>query len=47
MLAESGWPRLTLIRTRFNPVAVPMLFVSPILGAPELTIPSKSFGKED
>jgi hypothetical protein len=25
----------------FNPVGVPMLFISPILGAPELTVPSK------
>lgn len=29
-------------RSRFWPTGVPMLFLSPILGGPELTIPSKS-----
>lgn len=33
---------LTIHRPHFNPVGVPNLFVSPILGAPELTIPSTS-----
>ncbi|CAG8984269.1 hypothetical protein HYALB_00010694 [Hymenoscyphus albidus] len=30
----------------FNPVGVPMLFVSPILGAPEFTVPSEQFNFE-
>lgn len=28
-----------LFRRYFNPIAVPMLFVAPILKAPELTVP--------